>query len=74
MYEDQDKTSIAIPSGASWRFGTGVQHQLNEHSSLGAAFEYVTTEDSTVPAPDELSGKYNDPQVYFLSANYSYRF
>ncbi len=74
MYEDQDKTSLAIPSGATWRFGTGVQHQLNEHSSLGAAFEYVTSQNSTVPEPDELSGEYKDPQVYFFTANYSHRF
>jgi long-chain fatty acid transport protein len=74
MYKDQDETSIAIPSGASWRFGTGVQHQLSEHSSLGAAFEYVYSETSKVSDPEELSGEYNNPQVYFLSANYSYRF
>jgi long-chain fatty acid transport protein len=74
MYEDQDKTSFALPAGAAWRFGTGVQHQLNEHSSLGAAFEYVDGEDSSAVDPDVLSGKYDDPQVYFFSANYSYRF
>lgn len=74
MYDDQDNTSFAIPTGATWRFGTGVQHQLNEHSSLGAAFEYVTTEDSSVAEPELLSGSYNDPKVYFFSANYSYRF
>ncbi len=48
MYEDQDDTSFALPGGAAWRFGTGVQHQLNEHSSLGAAFEYLNGEDSSV--------------------------
>jgi long-chain fatty acid transport protein len=74
MYEDQDNTSLVFPVGAAWRFGTGVQHQLNEHSSLGAAFEYVKGEDSSVPEPAELSGSYDDPKLYFISANYSYRF
>jgi long-chain fatty acid transport protein len=74
MYEDKDNTSFLFPSGLGWRFGTGVQHQLSEHSSLGAAFEYVYSETSKVSDPEELSGEYNNPQVYFLSANYSYRF
>jgi long-chain fatty acid transport protein len=74
MYKNQNDTSLAIPAGASWRFGTGVQHQLNENSSLGAAFEYVTSEDSSVSDPDRLAGDYNNPKVYFISANYSYRF
>jgi len=74
MYENQDNTSLVLPSGAAWRFGTGVQRQLNERSSLGAAFEYLVAEDAKVPAPEFLSGSYDSPQMYFLSLNYSYRF
>jgi long-chain fatty acid transport protein len=74
MYKDKNDTSFAIPASAAWRFGTGVQHQLSEHSSLGAAFEYVNGEDASASKPDILSGKYDDPQVYFISANYSYHF
>lgn len=74
MYEDQGDTSLAMPSGASWRIGTGVQHQLNERSSLGAAFEYLLSEDAAAASPAVLSGSYTDPCMYFLSINYSYRF
>ena len=74
MYNDQNDTSLLLPSGATWRFGTGVQHQLNEKSSLGAAFEYAASEDSSVTSPAVLSGSYNNPQMYFFSLNYSYRF
>jgi long-chain fatty acid transport protein len=74
LYKNQDKTSLTIPSGAAWRFGTGVQHQLNEQSSLGAAFEYLMLEDAHVPQPALLAGSYNDPQMYFFSLHYSYRF
>lgn len=74
MYDDQDNTSLVYPVGAAWRFGIGAQHQFDERSSLGMAFEYVTAEDSSVPEPVQLSGSYDDPKMYFISANYSYRF
>jgi len=74
MYDDKDNTELLLPSGWAWRFGTGVQHQLSEHSSLGTAFEYVYGETAKVSDPEVLSGEYNNPQVYFISANYSYRF
>ncbi len=74
MYEDQDNTSLTMPSGATWRFGTGVQHQLSEKSSFGVAFEYLMSEDATVPAPALLAGSYNDPEMYFISVNYGYHF
>jgi len=74
MYEDQNATSLTMPSGATWRFGTGVQHQLSERASCGVAFEYALSEDANVAAPELLAGNYNSPQMYFISLNYSYRF
>ena len=74
MYENQDDISLAMPSGASWRLGTGVQHQLDEHSSLGAAFEYLLSEDASAAAPTVLAGSYDDPRMYFFGVNYSHRF
>ena len=74
MYEDQNYTSLTMPAGAAWRFGTGVQHQLNEQASLGVAFEYLLSEDANVAAPALLAGSYNNPRMYFVSVNYSYRF
>jgi long-chain fatty acid transport protein len=74
MYENQDDTSLVLPSGAAWRFGTGIQRQLDEHSSLGAACEYLVVEDAHVPSPGIFSGSYDNPAMYFFSLNYSYRF
>ena len=74
MYENQDDISLAMPSGASWRLGTGVQHQLDEHSSLGAAFEFLLSEDASAAAPTVLAGSYDDPRMYFFGVNYSHRF
>ena len=74
MYVDQNKTSFTMPSGAAWRFGTGVQQQLNKDASFGVAFEYLLSEDSRVAEPAVLAGSYDNPQMYFVSVNYSYRF
>lgn len=74
MYQNQDDISFALPSGSAWRFGTGVQQQLNEKSSLGVAFEYLLMEDAHAASPDVLAGNYNDPKMYFVSVNYSYLF
>lgn len=74
MYEDQNATSLTMPSGATWRFGTGVQHELSEQGSCGVAFEYALSEDAQVATPAPLAGSYNSPQMYFVSLNYSYRF
>lgn len=74
MYENQNDTSLTIPTGATWRVGTGVQHQLSDQSSLGAAFEYAVSEDAQVAKPEALAGSYDNPQMYFISLNYSYRF
>ncbi|MDX9834020.1 MAG: outer membrane protein transport protein [Desulfobulbus sp.] len=74
MYNDQDSISLTMPSGASWRIGTGVQHQLNDRSSLGAAVLYLLSEDGSVASPIPLAGSYDDPRMYFFSCNYSYRF
>ena len=56
MYEEQGDTSFLLPAGASWRLGTGVQHQLDERSSIGAAFEWLLSEDADVRSPAELAG------------------
>jgi long-chain fatty acid transport protein len=74
MYENQDNTSLTMPAGAAWRFGIGAQQHLNEKSSVGVAFEYLMSEDATVPAPAVLAGTYTDPEMFFMSVNYSYRF
>ncbi len=74
MYEDQNNTSFTMPSGATWRFGTGVQQQLNEKSSIGVALEYALNEDASVPSPALLAGSYDNPEMFFMSVNYNYRF
>lgn len=74
MYEEQSDISMVLPAGASWRFGTGAQRQLNNRSSLGVAFEWLVCENASAASPAELAGTYEDPQMFFIALNYSYRF
>ncbi len=74
MYDEQGDTSLMLPSGAAWRLGTGVQHQLNDRSSLGVAVEWLLSESADVASPDVLAGSYDNPQMYFIAMNYSYKF
>jgi long-chain fatty acid transport protein len=74
MYEEQGDISFVLPAGASWRLGTGVQHQVNDRSSLGVAVEWLLSESADVVTPDVLAGSYDNPQMYFVTVNYSYQF
>ena len=74
MYDNVNNVLIVLPSGSTWRFGTGVQRQLNERSSLGASFEYLMVEDLKVASPDVLAGSFDNMGMYFFCLNYSYRF
>ncbi|MGD9949626.1 MAG: OmpP1/FadL family transporter [Desulfobulbus sp.] len=74
MYSEQGDTSFLLPAGAAWRLGTGVQRQLNDRSSLGAAFEWLLSESADSVSPDVLAGSYDNPQMFFFAINYSYQF
>jgi long-chain fatty acid transport protein len=73
MYDHQSQTSFALPNGATWRFGTGVQYVLTPQSDLGLAIEYARSDSSSVPGT-ALSGGYNHPDMVFMAVNYSHRF
>lgn len=73
FYKHQNQGSFALPSGATWRFGTGVQYALSPKSDLGFAAEYLRTDSMSSPSP-LLSGKYDHPYMVFMSVNYSQRF
>lgn len=73
FYKNQNDTSITMPSGDAWRWGVGAQYQLTKQSSVGGAFEYMKMESSTV-SDSALGGTYDNPNLYFITANYSYLF
>ena len=73
FYKDQDRTVFMLPSGATWRFGTGVQYVLSPKSELGLAVEYADADGNSDPSR-LVSGKYDQPYMIFLSVHYSQRF
>ncbi len=73
MYKNQHNTSFVIPNADTWRFGAGVQHALSAKSDIGFAAEYVTSGSSSDPST-VIGGKYDNPYIIFMSANYTYRF
>lgn len=73
MYKNQSQTSFAIPNGDTWRLGLGMQYSLSSQSELGWAAEYVRSEDSSSSSA-LISGRYDDPQMFFMSVHYTRRF
>ncbi|QLG88036.1 outer membrane protein transport protein [Chitinibacter bivalviorum] len=74
FYQDQHNASLALPSGAAWRFGAGAVYQLDKKSSVGLALEYMHVDDATVQNIGPLNGQYDSPQMFFISANYQTQF
>jgi long-chain fatty acid transport protein len=73
MYKNQSQTSFAAPNGDTWRFGTGLQYALSPKEDIGVAAEYLRSASSSDPSA-LVSGSYKHPQMFFMSANYTYRF
>jgi long-chain fatty acid transport protein len=73
MYKSQSQTSFAMPNGDTWRLGVGMQYALSSQSDLGVAAEYVRSDDSSSPSA-LISGRYDNPQMLFMSVHYTRRF
>ncbi len=72
MYESQSQGDFTVPTGDSYRFGTGLDYQLDASQTVSVAFEAVLIESSQ----GELFGLpvgYEDPALYFLSFGYSWK-
>lgn len=72
-YKSDNQASFALPSASAWRFGLGVQYALSPKSELGLATEYLRGGNLRDPSP-LIGGKFDDPYMVFLSAQYSYKF
>ena len=72
-YESDNHASFSMPSSRSWRFGLGMQYELSPKSEFGLAAEYLHAADMRDPSP-LIGGKYDNPYMLFLSAQYSYKF
>ncbi|SPB14172.1 47 kDa outer membrane protein [Caballeronia novacaledonica] len=73
FYKSQSNASLTMPSGAAWRFGIGAQYRMSPQSTLGASFEYLQMQGSTVQSP-LIGGQFNTNHLYFVAVNYSHQF
>lgn len=72
-YKSDNHASFSLPSSSAWRFGLGVQYALSPKSEFGLAAEYLRGGDLRDPSP-LIGGKFDNPYMVFLSAQYSYKF
>lgn len=71
FYKSQSNASLTMPSGAAWRFGLGAQYRVTPKSTLGASFEFLRMQGSTVQSP-LIGGQFNTNRLYFIAVNYSH--
>lgn len=73
FFKDQNKASFAMPGGAAWRLGTGLQIALGNTSNINVSAEYLRAQSSADPNP-LVSGRYDTPQMFFMAVSYNSRF
>jgi long-chain fatty acid transport protein len=83
-FQDGGDVSPLLPGNRAWRFGIGVQNQVDKVLSWGVAAEYVdggtldTNKRSVLPVAlggrGDLIGFYRDTRLVFLSAHANWKF
>ena len=71
--EDADR-SVALPLGATWRFGFGARRKLTETLDLGLAYELgwlgaLPVDQQRGPLTGRIAGTYEDGAMHFRSAS-----
>lgn len=74
LYKSQSEGDLTLPTGNTWRIGTGAEYQLDNSNSIGVAFEVALVDSSEVPDKGKVdySGHFTDPALYFLTMTYSW--
>lgn len=76
--DDADRT-VSMPMGSAWRFGTGLEWQLNEKISLGAGYEFLWMGDMSIDQGSDLSlrgrvsGAYENASISFFTLNFNWK-
>ena len=83
-FQDSSNIPPAFPANDAWRFGVGAQKQSSKSFSWGVAAEYLyggslnVNQHSIVPVAlggrGDLTGSFEHTAVYFLSANWAWKF
>lgn len=70
-FDDRSETSLTVPAGNEVRIGTGVEYAIDDTQSIGAAMEYLYSDDTKVKA-GPISGSY-ESRYYFFTVHYSWK-
>ncbi len=83
-FQDSGNISPSLPANSAWRFGVGGQNQVSKTFSWGVAGEYAyggtldVNKQSAVPVGlggrGNLVGSYNNTGVFFIAANFNWKF
>ncbi|HHC7130485.1 TPA: OmpP1/FadL family transporter [Vibrio parahaemolyticus] len=74
MYEEQSHGDITVPTGDSYRFGTGIDYKWDKEHSVSIAFEAIIVDSSEVTAHGGTQvASFKDPALYFLSLGYGWK-
>ena len=83
-FQDSSNVSPMLPANSAWRFGVGAQKQESKTFSWGLAAEYVyggnldVNKQSDTPVPlggrGDLVGSYDNVGIFFLAANFNWKF
>lgn len=74
---DDDKRSVIIPMGESWRFALGSQYAIKPNIILGASYEFLWTGNMSVDQSrlsNTLSGDYKNTNFNFFALNLTWKF
>jgi long-chain fatty acid transport protein len=70
-----------MPLDRQWRYATGLQYDVNEDLTIGAAYTFLDAGKASIsqseadnPLRGELSGDYSSNYIQFFNVNVVYRF
>ena len=71
--------SVTLPMGEAYRFGTGTQYKLNQHLSLGFAYELIwmgtlNVNQTRGPLAGTVAGEYKDAAIHAFQGVLQYQF
>lgn len=75
--DDTDRTPD-MPLDRQIRYGAGIQYDLNDDMTVGAAYEFLDAGEAKInqtrPAAGTLSGEYASNYIHFFNANLAWKF
>ena len=76
---DDDKRSVVLPMGETWKFALGAQYAVTPSLTLGAAYELAWMGDMSVnqergPLAGRVAGDYGNSSLSFFAINLAWKY